>query len=418
MIEAAEDLMSLSGRTDSAGGAEISRRYTPSLREVPLCYLLDSEPGMRRLVMSLLTECGTTVLPFDSLADMAASASGVGPDLVLVDVTASVDAALTLIDGLATSKIACPVQMFSGLNPVLLDQIRRHGERSGLQVLPVLQKPLQTAALRQTITDLGLRRDPHAAIKVSLDEVLAEGWLELWYQPAINLQYRNLVGAEAFVRARHPEHGVLSPDLFLPGASEEALVTLTRRVLARALQDWPAFEAVGIPIELSVNVPVVALTRLSIFAILWEKKPDSPQWPGLMLEISEQDAVGSLDVLRKARTELRTYGIGIALDKFGPRYSDFLAQPDLPFTAIKIDRSYIACCDTDRVNRGLSETIVEFGDKFQLTSTAEGIETTGELNTLREIGCEIGQGYLFARPQPKNDLIKLLQQRSKRRTVA
>jgi EAL domain-containing protein (putative c-di-GMP-specific phosphodiesterase class I) len=163
---------------------------------------------------------------------------------------------------------------------------------------------------------------------------------------------------------------------------------------------------------------VVALTRLSIFAILWEKKPNTPQWRGLTLEISEQDAVGHLDLLRKARAELRAYGIGIALDNFGPRYSEFLTQPDLPFTAIKIDRSYIADCDTDRVNRGLSETIVEFGDKFQLTSTAEGIETAGELNTLREIGCEIGQGYLFARPQPKNDLIKLLQQRSKRHTAA
>ena len=165
-------------------------------------------------------------------------------------------------------------------------------------------------------------------------------------------------------------------------------------------------------------MPLVALTKLSIFGIMWEKKPDNSQWPGLVLEISEDEAAGNVTLLRKTTAELRSYGIGIAIDNFGPRYSEFLRLSDLPFTTIKIDRSYIASCDSDPVNRGLSETIIEFANKYQLTSAAEGIETAAELNTLREIGCEIGQGYLFARPQPKNELINLLRQRSKARTAA
>jgi len=385
-------------KPDPEGGAELSWCDARFTRETPVCYLLDREPGMRQLVTSLMESCRVNTEVFDSLADMPAPGPDCGPDLVLIDVTANASDALTLIDQLATSGIACPLQMLSGLNPVLVEQIRRHGERSGLQMLPVLQKPLQSGALHRVVTQLGLRRDRHAYARVGLEEILAEGWLELWYQPTINLQHRKLVGAEAFVRARHPEHGILPPDLFLPDASERALVELTRRVLGRALQDWPSFEKVGVPIELSINVPLVALSKLSIFAIMWEKKPDSSQWPGLTLEISEADAVGNLAVLRKATAELRAYGIGLAIDSFGPCYAEFLHQPDLPFTTVKIDRSYVARCDSDRVNKGLSETIVEFADKFQLTSVAEGIETPGEMNTMREIGCETGQGYLFARP--------------------
>ena len=398
--------------------ADIAWRYGPSTSEHPLCYLVDREPGVRRLVTSLLEKCRIGVEMFDSLAEMTAAPRRRDPDLVLIDVTVNASDALELVERLAACRILCPVQILTGLSPVLIEQVRRHGERRGLQMLPVIHKPLQSNALRRTITELGLRRDPQGMIKVGLEEVLAEGWLEVWYQPTINLKQRNLVGAEAFVRARHPEHGILTPDLFLAGASERDLLDLTHRVLGRALQDWPSFATIGVPIELSINVPLVALTKLSIFGIMWEKKPDNSQWPGLVLEISEDEAAGNVTLLRKTTAELRSYGIGIAIDNFGPRYSEFLRLSDLPFTTIKIDRSYIASCDSDPVNKGLSETIIEFANKHQLTSAAEGIETAAELNTLREIGCEIGQGYLFARPQPRNELIKLLRQRSKTRTAA
>jgi EAL domain-containing protein (putative c-di-GMP-specific phosphodiesterase class I) len=396
----------------------VTWRYAPSSRKHPMCYLIDREPGVRRLVAALLESCRIDVEVFDSLDRIPQAPRDREPDLLLIDATVNPSDALELVEKLAIARLLCPVQLLTGLSPVLIEQVRRHGERCGLQMLPVIHKPLQSNALRRTLTELGLRRDPQAMIKLSLEEVLAEGWLEVWYQPTIDLKHRNLVGAEAFVRARHPEHGILPPDVFLVGASERNMLDLTHRVLARALKDWPAFATIGVPIELSINVPLVALTKLSIFGIMWEKKPDNSQWPGLVLEISEDDAAGNVNLLRKTTAELRSYGIGIAIDNFGPRYSEFLRLSDLPFTTIKIDRSYIASCDSDPVNRGLSETIIEFAEKHQLTSAAEGIETAAELHTLREIGCEIGQGYLFARPQPKNELINLLRQRSKARTAA
>jgi EAL domain-containing protein (putative c-di-GMP-specific phosphodiesterase class I) len=340
------------------------------------------------------------------------------PDLVFLDVTVGGSEGVEMIDRLAETGAKYPIQILSGLNPVLVEQIRRQGERSGLRVLPVLPKPLQSGSIRQVVTALGLRRDPAASIRVDLREVLAEGWLELWYQPTIDLKQRKMVGAEAFVRARHPEHGILTPETFLSNAGEQELVDLTRRVLGRALRDWPAFATIGVPVELSINVPIAVLSKLSIFAIMWEQKPDAPNWPGLTLEIPEEEAVHNIPLVNKALKELQPYGISISVDNFGPSYAELLRLPELPFKELKIDRSYISNCDTDRMNKGLCETIVEFAHKFGLTAVAEGVETAGELNVLRDMGCDIGQGYLFARPQPKEELLATVRQRSKGRTAA
>ena len=386
--------------------------------KVPVCYVVDREPGLRRLVSSALESFKIDVKLFDTLSDMMGAPWTCGPDLLFLDVTVGGSEGVEMIDRLAETGAKYPIQILSGLNPVLVEQIRRQGERSGLRVLPVLAKPLQSGSIRQVVTALGIRRDSAASIRVDLREVLAEGWLELWYQPTIDLKQRKMVGAEAFVRARHPEHGILIPETFLSNASEQELVDLTGRILGRALRDWPAFATIGMPVELSINVPIAVLSKLSIFGIMWEQKPDAPNWPGLTLEIAEEEAVHNIPLVNKALKELQPYGISISVDNFGPSYAELSRLTELPFKELKIDRSYISNCDTDRMNKGLCETIVEFAHKFGLTAVAEGIETAGELNVLRDMGCDIGQGYLFARPQPKEELLAMIRQRSRTRNAA
>ncbi len=382
-----------------------------------LCCLIDAEVGVRHAVSASLERLGIEVEAFDTLADFLRT-TGRKPDLVIVDITTSAPGALELIGNLALARIPCPVQILSGLNPVLVEQVRRHGERGGLNMLPVIPKPLKSTTIRRVVSDLGLRCDAAADVEVSLREIMTEGWLELWYQPTIHLKERRMVGAEAFARARHPDLGVLNPETFMHGASETDLLDLTRRVLGRAMQDWPAFATLGIPVELSINVPVVALSKLSIFAIMWEKKPDASNWPGLTLEITEQEAIANLPLINKSLGELRSYGISVSVDNFALGYSELLRLRDLPFKDIKIDRDFVSNCDRDPVNKGLCETFIEFAHKFGLTSVADGIETPGELNALRDMGCDLGQGYLFAKPQPKNDLLSMVKQRQKTRAAA
>ena len=257
---------------------------------------------------------------------------------------------------------------------------------------------------------------------VGLADILDRGWLELFYQPKIELKTKRLVGAEGLVRARHPTQGLLNTGVFLPGASESDMLRLAERVIITALQDWQACAAAGIPLKLSVNVPVSALVKLPIAGILRQWRPRTSTWPGLIMEVTEDEIIHDLKIANEVADALREFNCTLALDDFGAGYSSLARLRQLPFSELKIDRSYVINCHVDRVNAGLCETTVELARRFGLKTVAEGIETPHESHKLQGIGCDIGQGYLFGKPMPKAQLIgiirRLLMGHSSRRAAS
>ena len=254
--------------------------------------------------------------------------------------------------------------------------------------------------------------------EVTLADVLGRGWFELFYQPKIDLKTMRLVGAEGLVRARHPTRGVISPGVFLPGASEHEILALTERVIITALKDWETCAANGMSVKLSVNVPVSALVKLPIPTMLREQRPQSENWPGLIMEVTEDEIIHDLKIANDVADALRAYNCSLALDDFGAGYSSLARLRQLPFSELKIDRSYVTNCHIDRINAGLCETIVELGKRFGLKTVAEGIETTHESHKLQGIGCDIGQGYLFAKPMAKRQLIGIMRRRLMNKSAA
>ncbi len=247
--------------------------------------------------------------------------------------------------------------------------------------------------------------------KVTLAEVLRRGWLDLWYQPKIEFKTMRLAGAEALVRARHPTRGVLGPGVFLPGASEGDMLALTEHVIITALRDWEACADHGMSLKLAVNVPVSALVNLPIATIVREERPKAENWPGLILEVTEDEIIRDLKLANDIAGELQEAHCTLALDDFGAGYSSLARVRQLPFSELKIDRAYVTNCHSDRVNGGLCEVFVELAKRFRLKTVAEGVETTHESHKLQAIGCDVGQGYLFAKPMPRGQLIGLLRKR-------
>jgi EAL domain-containing protein (putative c-di-GMP-specific phosphodiesterase class I) len=247
--------------------------------------------------------------------------------------------------------------------------------------------------------------------KVTLGEVLRRDWFELWYQPKIDLKARRLVGAEALVRARRPDGSLISPGGFLPGAAEADMLALTERVILTALRDFEECAEQGATLKLSVNVPASAFVKLPIARMLREERPAAANWPGLILEVTEDEAMHDLKIAQEIADELRAMHCSLALDDFGAGYSSLARLRQLPFSELKIDRSYVTNCHQDKVNAGLCETIVELAKRFELKTVAEGIETTHESHKLQGIGCDIGQGFLFAKPMSKPQFVALLGRR-------
>ncbi|HEY6027969.1 MAG TPA: EAL domain-containing protein [Pseudolabrys sp.] len=186
---------------------------------------------------------------------------------------------------------------------------------------------------------------------------------------------------------------------------------MTEQVVLTALGDWDIFNDYGVPMKFAVNVPVSAFVKLPIPRMLREARPKAANWPGMVLEVTEDQIIHDLGLANDVAAALRDLNCDLALDDFGAGYSSLARLRQLPFSELKIDRSYVMNCDSDPVNAGLCETIVELAKRFGLKTVAEGIETVHESHKLQGVGVNVGQGYLFAKPMPKGELIAKMRKR-------
>jgi EAL domain-containing protein (putative c-di-GMP-specific phosphodiesterase class I) len=264
----------------------------------------------------------------------------------------------------------------------------------------------------------GDERDANGKPVITLAKALKKDWLEVFYQPKFTLREKRLIGAEALIRVRHPEIGVLGPGAFLPGADEAAMLSMTERVIETVLRDWRTFASAGAPqIMLAVNIPASAFVKLPIARMVRAQRPKSPEWPGLILEVTEDQVVNNLSIAKDVALELREQKCSLAIDDFGAGYSSFARLRELPFSELKIDRAYVTDCDHDKVNAGVLASIVELAHRFGMKTVAEGIETPYESHKLQGLGCMVGQGFLFAKPMAKADFVSQVERHTGQRAT-
>src|SRR6185295_11840684 len=146
-------------------------------------------------------------------------------------------------------------------------------------------------------------------------------WFEIWYQPKIDLKRKCLAGAEALARIRHPAFGVLLPGSFLPTADEESTMRLAEHALLSTLRTWSTFDSAGFNLHLAVNVPVNVLLKLPITTLVRENRPSADHWPGIILEVTEDQVVRDIKMAHEIAKQLRMSGISISIDDFGAGYS-------------------------------------------------------------------------------------------------
>jgi len=332
------------------------------------------------------------------------------PAIIFLDVALEGSDAIDVIRSLGERGYAGVVQLISGSNIALLEDVARVGERHGLNMRAPLQKPFRAEALRHVISGLHFDRQP-GGVDVSLDEAIANNWLELWYQPKIDLRTSTLAGAEGLIRCRHPVHGMLPPASFLDSGSEQAHAQLTEHVIAAALRDWNDAAELGVYLHTAVNTSIGALTNLQLPALIRENRPKSEKWPGLILEITENEVVKNVAFMHEIATQLRIYGITLAIDDFGEGFSSFARLRELPFAEVKLDISFVKGCGTDLKNAGICQAIINLAHHFGAVAVAEGIETAADLQAVHRMGCDLGQGFFLARPMPKANFLALLRQR-------
>jgi EAL domain-containing protein (putative c-di-GMP-specific phosphodiesterase class I) len=248
-------------------------------------------------------------------------------------------------------------------------------------------------------------RKADAQLLSSLERALEKQQLYMVYQPKVSLRDGSLTRVEALVRWEDPELGTVEPSRFIPVAEQHGLIdALTQWGLRTALRQWLEWREQGIDTSIAFNISALSLEQLD-FPDLVERMCRALDVPidRLVLELTE-GATQPLIKLMDTLTRFRIKGIGLAIDDFGTGYSSLMQLRQLPFTEVKIDQSFIAEAARSRDWRLIIQSVADLGHGRGLTATAEGVETLDQLRLVRELGCDLVQGYLISPPLEPQDL--------------
>lgn len=258
------------------------------------------------------------------------------------------------------------------------------------------------------------RPEPHAWLRNSdLRRAIDRREFVLYYQPVVDLQSLKIVGLEALIRWRHPERGLIAPTEFIPAAEDCGLILpIGDWGLAEActqIRAWTRENPENESLRVCVNLSARQFSRKGLAdhveSLLMQSGTSSSQ---LGLEMTESSLIPNMGTAVEVLEGLRALGISISMDDFGTGYSSLSYLHSFPIDVLKIDRSFVGRMTEGDQPLQIVRTIIELARVLNIDVVAEGIETTEQYELLRELGCRFGQGYLFAKPLPAEQVSSLL----------
>lgn len=252
-----------------------------------------------------------------------------------------------------------------------------------------------------------VRMEERRSLESGLRQAMKKDEFELYYQPLFDLKSLKMIGAEALIRWRHPLHGLVLPNQFLPLAEEMRLMDrIGAWVLERACRDaalWP--DGLRVAVNLSPNQVVHTDIVTTVREVL-----STANFPGdrLELEVTESVILGNNSHTQQKLVDLKSLGVGLTMDDFGTGYSSLAYLSRFPFDRIKIDRSFVDGMIDDNNCASIVRATVDLARSLKMLTTAEGIETALQLDKLAGLGVDLGQGYFFSEPLAAEDFAVFL----------
>lgn len=380
----------------------------------PLLVVIDDEPDMADLIASIgemagyRTECCLRAADFWNVGPPAQT--HVVLDLGMPDMDG-----IAFLRELAAKGQAPNLILTSGHGERMLEVARRIATERGLTVLGTLPKPFRFDTLRSILletwpdirTPVEGRAEPWRPETTDLLRALAAGEIVPYFQPQVEMSSLRLVGAEALVRWPHPEHGMVTPDRLVPLVIEAGVEnTLILHLVSQAMDLVDTMSAMGGSCRVSINASASALKEPSladeILAVVGPNRNPSV----LTLEVTETGAVAHLADALDILSRLRLRGVQLAIDDFGTGYSSLQQLAALPFTELKIDRSFVSHVDESDSRRRMLEGTASLGRRLDMTVVAEGVERDEEWAVCRDAGCDLVQGFLIGRPMPADEFLQ------------
>jgi EAL domain-containing protein (putative c-di-GMP-specific phosphodiesterase class I) len=361
----------------------------------------DDDAAVGRLVVRVATLAGMEATAVTEAEAFGQSLRTDPPQLVVLDLQLGDTDGVEQLRLLAKQHYSGAVVLMSGFDARVLGTARALGQSLGLKVVGALEKPVRIAQLEQMLELVQSVGQSLSAER--LQKAIANNELLLEFQPIVSRQPKALKKLEALVRWQHPVLGRVPPGDFLPMAESDTTTmdALTEWVVGAAVDAYQALAKLGISVPLAVNVSAQNLHDLSLPDRL-EQRLRAGGMPArhLCLELTEtaafENAAHTMDILSRMRLK----GMELSIDDFGTGYSSLKMLRQMPFSEIKIDRSFVSDATTSRDSRAIVKSIIDLAANMEMACVAEGVETEETADLLEQLGVRDLQGYLIARPMP------------------
>ena len=283
----------------------------------------------------------------------------------------------------------------SGADEQLLATVGNLAQLQGLSVLGKVQKPAtpqqMRALLRRSVPAVSGQRAPDAesvTTPLAILTAMRDHEFSIWLQPKVDAVTLVPVGVEALARWRQKDGSFVSPDLFIVAAERAGIIDqLSRELLQIALREAAGLHAAGFPLAISLNLSALWLDDLSLPDLLLRSAQEQGLKPAdIMLEVTETGVTKDIAIALDVLSRLRLKGFGLSIDDFGIGYSSFEQLGRIPFTEMKLDRSFVQRSTRDAAARAILESSMAMAGKLDLRTVAEGVETEAELQLMRELG--------------------------------
>ncbi len=369
--------------------------------------VIDDQPDLCEFITEAATALGFEAHAVNEPVAFRDAFTNFKPSVVVLDLQMPGGDGIELLRYLADHGSKAHVLLASGMDQRVLATAQQVGRSQGLNMLGALQKPILLSDLEAM-----LRRGMSGESPVSAQELagaLDRGALQVFYQPKASRVGPNcwiIEGVEALARWKHPSHGFISPARFIPLAEQHGLIrNLTEQVLRIALVQCHAWDEVGMPLSVAINLSPQLLNDLSFpdhVARLAAEVGADPR--RVVFEVTESAAMFDPGTTMDVLTRMRVKNFGLSIDDFGTGYSSLKQLYLMPFSELKIDTSFVRDVFAHEDARTMVETMVLLAHKLRLTACAEGVETPEVLDFLDSVGCDRAQGYYIGRPMPGQEL--------------
>ena len=339
------------------------------------------------------------------------------PDLLIVDLEMPKMDGPELLEALSGRRVRSPIIVASSRESALRHSVADMGTALGLRILGSLPKPLTDASLvallqRRPETGQPARPKAQTVDPQELGSALEHDGISVYYHPQVEIGTCRVRGVEALARWLHPKHGWVPPDAFIPVAEEHGLIhMLTLRVMELALAQTARWSRQGLDLSIAVNLSPRLLERSDLVQEISElQRRHRLRAEQIVLEVTESSLLRELAVALSVLTRLRLRGFRLSLDDYGTGFSSMQQLARIPFTELKIDRTFVRGASERESLQVILRSALDMANELGLETVAEGVESVEDWRLVRQFGCTMAQGWLLAKAMPGEQFEPWVQQ--------